>query len=43
MNIKKIPDQIVLNSLKNISYGKIQFINYDGKKTYLARITVEKQ
>ena len=35
MNIKKIPDQIVLNSLKNISYGKIQFINYDGKKTLL--------
>ena len=35
MNIKTIPDQIVLNSLKNISYGKIQFINYDGKKTLL--------
>jgi cyclopropane-fatty-acyl-phospholipid synthase len=37
MNIKKIPDQIVLNSLKNISYGKIQFINYDGKKTLLGK------
>ena len=35
MNIKTIPDQIVLNSLKNISYGKIQFINYDGKVTLL--------
>ena len=35
MNIKTIPDQIVLSSLKNISYGKIQFINYDGKKTLL--------
>ena len=35
MNIKAIPDQIVLSSLKNISYGKIQFINYDGKKTLL--------
>ena len=37
MNIKTIPDQIVLNSLKNISYGKIQFINYDGKKTLLGK------
>ena len=37
MNIKTIPDQIVLSSLKNISYGKIQFINYDGKKTLLGK------
>ena len=37
MNIKAIPDQIVLSSLKNISYGKIQFINYDGKKTLLGK------
>ena len=37
MNIKTIPDQIVLSTLKNISYGKIQFINYDGKKTLLGK------
>ena len=35
MNLKKISDLIVLNSLKNISYGKIKFINYDGKVTLL--------
>ena len=35
MSLKKISDKIVLNSLKNISYGKIKFINYDGKVTLL--------
>ena len=32
---KKISDLIVLNSLKNISYGRIEFINYDGDVTLL--------
>ena len=35
MNLKKISDLIVLNSLKNISYGRIEFINYDGNVTLL--------
>ena len=30
MNLKKISDSIVFNSLKNISYGNIKFINHDG-------------
>ena len=35
MNLKEISDLIVLNSLKNISYGRIKFINYDGNVTLL--------
>ena len=35
LNLKKISDLIVLNSLKNISYGRIEFINYDGNVTLL--------
>ena len=31
MSLRKISDCIVFNSLKDISYGKIKFINYDGK------------
>ena len=42
MNFKTIPDQIVLNSLKDISYGKIQFVNYDGKVTSLGSNNKEK-
>ena len=42
MNLKTIPDQIVLNSLKDISYGKIQFVNYDGKVTSLGSNNKEK-
>ena len=35
MNLKEISDLIVLKSLKNISYGSIKFINYDGNVTLL--------
>ena len=35
MNLKEISDLIVLKSLKNISYGKIKFINFDGNVTLL--------
>ena len=35
MNLKEISDLIVLKSLKNISYGCIKFINYDGNVTLL--------
>ena len=42
MNFKTIPDKIVLNSLKDISYGKIQFVNYDGKVTSLGSNNKEK-
>ena len=35
MNLKKISEIIVLNSLKNMSYGRIEFINYDGNVTLL--------
>ena len=35
MNLKEISDFIVLKSLKNISYGKIKFINFDGNVTLL--------
>ena len=35
MNLKKISDLIVLNSLKNITYGRIKFINYNGNVSLL--------
>ncbi len=37
MNLRKISDRIVFNSLKDISYGKIKFINYDGSLTLLGK------
>ena len=33
IDLKEISDLIVLKSLKNISYGRIKFINYDGNVT----------
>ena len=39
---KKISDRIVLNSLKNISYGNIKFINYDGSIKILGSKKSEK-
>ena len=42
MYLKKISDRIVLNSLKNISYGKIKFINYDGSIKILGSKKSEK-
>jgi len=37
MNLKKISDSIVFNSLKNISYGNIKFVNYDGSVIFLGK------
>lgn len=42
MYLKKISDRIVLNSLKNISYGNIKFINYDGSIKILGSKKSEK-
>ena len=42
MNLKKISDSIVFNSLKNISYGNIKFINYDGSIINLGSETSDK-
>ena len=42
MNLKKISDSIVFNSLKNISYGNIKFINYDGSVINLGSETSDK-
>ena len=42
MNLKKISDSIVFNSLKNISYGNIKFINYDGSIICLGARNTEK-
>ena len=42
MNLKTIPDKIVLNSLKDISYGKIQFVNHDGEVTSLGSNNIGK-
>ena len=42
MNLKRISDSIVFNSLKNISYGNIKFINYDGSVINLGSETSDK-
>ena len=42
MNLKEISDLIVLKSLKNISHGRIKFVNYDGNVTLLGRDNTSK-
>ena len=37
MNLKKISDSIVFNSLKNISYGNIKFVNYEVSVIFLGK------